>query len=178
MGAAQLQGGADTHSHWLDEIFKFDVLSKANQAAKDSLERMLNVSVSKISSLVHVADGNKTIAEYDIEPELYHKTPKEGSNGVLDEYTVPDSDLTATLSATSAKGKKVYTATLFLYCDPYGADLYNVVRTEITARVLTMEETDFNSEGPEARAAASVADPWEDGWSYTSLGCSVGLATK
>ena len=39
------------------------------------------------------------------------KTPKEGSNGVLEgvEYTVPDSDLTAFLSATSAKGKEAYT---------------------------------------------------------------------
>ena len=36
---------------------------------------------------------------------------EEGSNGVLEgvEYTVPDSDLTAFLSATSAKGKEAYT---------------------------------------------------------------------
>jgi hypothetical protein len=152
---------AQTHDNWRDEIFSFDLLCTANSAAKDALEQMLHAPIRGTSDLVHVADGNKTIAERGLKLELYHAKPQEGSDGRLDKYEVPDSGRTAKLSATSGKGKAAYTASLFLYCDPYGSGLHNVVRTDITARIMTLEESVFNGDRP-SEEEALAADPWVD----------------
>jgi len=109
---------------------------------------------------MHVADGNKNIEQRRLKPQVYHSKPQRGTNGSLDKYEVPSSDRKATLIATSATGKAAYRVNLFLYCDPYGGDgLYNVVRTEITARVQTYEESAFNPKRPSKQEAAA-ADPW------------------
>ena len=84
-----------------------------------------------------------------------------GTNGSLDKYEVPNSDREATLSATSVTGKAAFKASLFMYCDPYGSGLSNVVCTEITAKVQTYEESLFNGQRP-SKEEAAAADPWTD----------------
>jgi len=151
-----------THDNWDDRIFEFDDVSSASRAAKDALERMLLSPVRGSADLMHVADGNKDIEERRLKPQVYHSKPQPGSNGFLDKYVVPSSDREATLIATSTTGKAAYRASLFFYCDPYNGDgLHNVVRTEITARVHTYEESNFNSDRP-SKEEAAAADPWTD----------------
>ena len=117
---------------------EFETLEEANRAAKEITEHVLTTKIPQCFSLVHVADGDKTIAEYDIEPELYDVKPKPG-NRHLDEYKPAPSDTNAQLAETTEKGLQTYKANFFLYCDPYGSDLYNVVSASITCRVEAME---------------------------------------
>ena len=56
---------------------EFDTLEEANRAAKDIVEHILSTRIPRVfSSFTHVADGDRDIKEYDIEPELYGVEPK------------------------------------------------------------------------------------------------------
>ena len=89
---------------------------------------------------VHVAQGDRTIEEYNIRPELTETKPKPGSNGRLDEFKVPPSDTVARFAETNDAGFETYTANFFLYCDPFGADIYNVVRATLRCNVMSLDD--------------------------------------
>ena len=105
------------------------------------MHRCLNTrmhSIPRCFDLKHVADGDKILKEYRIKPDLYELKPKPG-NRHLDTYKPAPSDATAQLAETTDKGLQTYKASFFLYCDPYGADLYNVVTASLTCRVEAMQ---------------------------------------
>jgi hypothetical protein len=117
----------------------FATREEANRAAKDIVEHALTAPVPG-SSLVHVAEGDRTIEEYNITPELTEPKPKPGSNGRLDKFKVPPSDTAARLAETSDAGFETYTANFFLYCDPFGADIYNVVSVTLRCSVHSLDD--------------------------------------
>ncbi len=117
----------------------FATREEANRAAKDIVEHALTAPVPG-SSLVHVAQGDRTIEEYNISPELVEPKPKPGSNGRLDEFKVPPSDTVARLAETNDAGFETYTANFFLYCDPFGADIYNVVSVTLRCSVMSLDD--------------------------------------
>ena len=119
---------------------EFDTLEEANRAAKDIVEHCLSTRIPRVfSSFTHVADGDRDIEEYDIEPELYGVEPKPGKD-YLDKYEAQPSDTEAKLVETTDDGLQAYTANYFVYCDPYGADVYNVVKVTLTCRVEAIEK--------------------------------------
>ena len=124
---------------WRRNLDLFATREEANRAAKDIVEHALTAPVPG-SSLVHVAQGDRTIEEYNISPELVEPKPKPGSNGRLDEFKVPPSDTAARLAETSAAGFETYTAKFFLYCDPFGADIYNVVSVTLRCSVQSLDD--------------------------------------
>jgi hypothetical protein len=115
---------------------EFETLEEANRAAKEIIEHVLTNAIPRCFDLKHVADGDKIIEEYRIKPELYNVKPKPGSRH-LDTYRPAQSDTVAQLVETDEKGLQTYKANYFLYCDPYGADLYNVVAASLTCHVET-----------------------------------------
>ena len=53
---------------------------------------------------------------------------------------MPPSDTVARLSETNDAGFETHTANFFLYCDPFGADIYNVVRVMLRCSVHSLDD--------------------------------------
>eukprot|EP00316_Scyphosphaera_apsteinii_P009381 CAMPEP_0119319266 /NCGR_PEP_ID=MMETSP1333-20130426/48925_1 /TAXON_ID=418940 /ORGANISM="Scyphosphaera apsteinii, Strain RCC1455" /LENGTH=237 /DNA_ID=CAMNT_0007325633 /DNA_START=54 /DNA_END=767 /DNA_ORIENTATION=+ len=127
---------------WAGSGADFEMLEEANRAAKDIVELALTAPIDSFYGMKHVAVGDETIQKCSARPELYRARGgvlEPGSDGFLARYTVPPSDTEARQTVNS-NGLATYTASFSLYCDPFGAELYNVVRVTFTCRVATGEE--------------------------------------
>jgi mannose-6-phosphate isomerase-like protein (cupin superfamily) len=114
---------------------EFASLDEANRAAKEVVEKALTCpELPRHADMVHKAEGDRTIAQHRLRPDLYGARPAAGSGGRLDKYSVPPSDAEATVKL-NAQGLATCSASLSLYCDPFGADLYNVVRATVVCHV-------------------------------------------
>ena len=133
--------GDITRTAWRERLYRqatheFETVEEANRAAKEIVEKALTAPVPDCFSLVHAREGDETIEKYNIRPELIEAKPKPGSHGRLDKFTMPPSDTAAQrIGGSTADGLEAYKARFMLYCDPYGADLYNVVSATLTCRV-------------------------------------------